>query len=380
MAGCAPGNRKEAENPVPKPRTLVKEEKEYRVGVVLSENDLGANNGVIAGLIRAKNQLGVDFHIIKPKELATHEDSVRYLAENAYDLVLGVGQGPSLAVGKLAGEYSDVKFATTEYLPQDFPNVAYYDFREQEGGFLAGILAASLTKTNRIAFIGGAENEMTRRYLSGYTQGVNYINRIQKRADSPASVLGSVYQQVYNEPAVKRKTPAAKDRTKAQKDLPKPLIKIHKAWVGYFAKAFNQPEKARIITLAQIDKGVDVIFQVAGHSGQGVFKAAAERGVKIIGTGYNPKEKTSGLIITNVAKNLEETTFQLLKDLKNGKYRSGSIPMGLKENGILLTPMDVMQKPERSTLPVKGVISPELASLLTSLRQQIIAGKIIIKD
>ncbi|MDA8233985.1 MAG: BMP family ABC transporter substrate-binding protein [Clostridia bacterium] len=374
LAGCARDNGNGMQQPLPK-SINVEEEKEYKVGVVLSENDLGANNAVTAALIKANNTLNIEYRTLKAKELATPEDSVRFLAENDYDLVIGVGPGPSQAIDKLSGEYTDIKFASTEKVEQ--PNVAYYDFRYHEGGFLSGVLAATLTKTERIAFVGGAENDLTRRYYSGFVQGVNYINTLQKRADVPAEVQGSVYQGVYQPP--RGNTTKFTSRDKKKKDLPKPLIKVNQVWVGYFNKAFNQPEKAKAVTLTQIDKGVDVIFQVAGRSGQGVLQAAGERGVKVIGTGYNPKEKTTGLMITNVVQNLEEATLILLKDLKADKFRPGPLPLGLKENAIGLTTMEIVPEGKTWANPPNTGVQSEVVNLLGFLKEQISAGKIIIK-
>ncbi|MHB8172781.1 MAG: BMP family lipoprotein [Thermincolia bacterium] len=375
LAGCAREQRLSEQQPLPK-SVNVEEEKEYKVGVVLSENDLGANNAVMAALVRAKNTLGIDSRTLKAKELATHEDSLRYLAENDYDLVVGVGTGPTQAMEKIASEYTDVKFASTVKISSDYPNVAYYDFRDHEGGFLSGVLAASFTKTNRVAFVGGAENHFTKGYLSGFVQGVNYLNVLQKRAEPPAGVQGTVYQGVYSPNG---KTPRSNNRTKKDKDLPKPLIKVNQVWVGYFDKDFNQPEKAKAVTLAQIDKGVDVIFQVAGKSGQGVLQAAGERGVKVIGTGYVPTEKTTGLIVTNVVQNLEETTYNLVKNLKSGKFQGGAISLGLKENAILLTPLEQAPEGKQRGNQALNSVQPEVAVLLNDLKTRIITGKLIVK-
>src|SRR5205085_11477812 len=115
---------------------------------------------------------------------------------------------------QVAKDYPRIRFAIIDG-KIDLPNVASLVFKEHEGSYLVGILAAKTTKTGTLGFLGGMDIGLIHRFARGYEEGAKSVN---------------------------------------------PNIKIIQNYVGVTDAAWNNPGKGKELALAQISKGADIIF------------------------------------------------------------------------------------------------------------------------
>lgn len=192
------------------------------------------------------------------------------------------------AVETVAGEYPQVRFVLLDAEVR-LPNVTSIIFREQQAAYLAGVVAAGLSRSGTIGFIGGMDNPVIRRFRCGYETGARRVN--------PAiSVLGS--------------------------------------YVDMSSSGFRSPEKAAKLALMQIDRGADVLFAAAGRSGVGVLDEAARRGKYSIGVDANQNGRHPGMILTSALKRVDIAVYRALRDGRNGTLRGGVQALGLAEDAV----------------------------------------------
>src|ERR1043166_3173187 len=186
-----------------------------------------------------KPPLNVIVRDVEPGNPVSIEPAMRAFAERGYDLVIGVGfaQGPIMQA--VAKDYPNIHFAIIDGVifeddgktPKS--NVASLVFKEHEGSYLVGMIAAMTSKTGKLGFIGGMDIGLIHRFEGGYEQGAKAAN---------------------------------------------PNIRVVQNYVGVTDAAWNNPGKGKEIALAQIGKGADVIFTAAGNSGLGAFDAVEQAG------------------------------------------------------------------------------------------------------
>src|SRR6266545_3287844 len=179
-----------------------------------------------------KPALDIVLRDVEPGNPTSIEPAMRAFAERGYDLIIGVGfaQGPIMQ--SVAREYPNIHFAIVDGV-SELPNVASLVFKEHEGSYLVGLLAAKTTNTGTIGFLGGMDIPLIHRFEKGYEEGARSVN---------------------------------------------PHIRVIQNYVGVTDSAWNNPGKGKEIALAQISKGADVIFTAAGNSGLGAFDAVEQQG------------------------------------------------------------------------------------------------------
>src|SRR6478672_9771991 len=220
------------------------------VGLVLDVGGLGDksfNDGAYKGAMRAEKELGAHIRLIEPGEGSDREAGLRLLAAEHMDLVIGVGFIFTDDVTQLAKEYPNVNFAVVDYaistdkagnpIPPP-PNVAALKFKEEEGSFLVGALAALVSQSKKVGFVGGMDVPLIQKFEVGFKAGV--------RSVCPKCTVVSQYAGV---------TPIA----------------------------FRNPGKGKELALSQYQQGVDVIYHASGSTGLGVFEAARQTGKYAIG-------------------------------------------------------------------------------------------------
>src|SRR4030095_9742195 len=171
---------------------------------------------------------------IEPGNPTSIEPAMRAFAERGYDLIIGVGFAQQPIIETVAKEYPNIHFAIVDGV-SNLPNVASLVFKEHEGSYLVGMLAAKASKTGTIGFIGGMDIGLIHRFAVGYEEGAHSVN---------------------------------------------PQIRVVKNYVGVTDAAWNNPGKGKEIAMAQIGKGADVLFTAAGNSGLGAFDAVEQQGKK----------------------------------------------------------------------------------------------------
>jgi len=305
--------------------------KGIRVGLVFDiggKNDKSFNTAAWRGLERARAELGIQGDFIEPSEGADRESALRTFAARKYDLVIGVGFifGPDLE--RLAGQFPDVKFAGIDYSPSPgfagLPNLAALKFREHEGSFLVGAIAALVSRTKVVGFVGGMKIPLIRKFEAGYIAGVKHV--------CPTCVVKSAY-------------------------------------AGSDPKAFADPAHGQELGTAQYDAGADVIFTAAGKTGDGVFAAARQRKTRAIGVDSDQYESAPCCIVTSMIKGVDIAVLDAIKDVIDNKFTGGVHELGLAEHGVSfianehnvprLLPLEVVQKAK-------------------ALGEEIVAGKIVV--
>lgn len=310
-----------------------------RVGIVFDiggKNDRSFNAAAWEGVKRAANDLPICLYDVEPGNPTSIEPAMRAFAEKNFDLIIGVGfaQGPIMQ--KVAEDYPELRFAIIDGVifekdgktPKQ--NVASLVFREHEGSYLVGMIAASKSKTGVLGFLGGMDIPLIHRFNKGYEEGALSIN---------------------------------------------PKIRIVSNYVGVNDAAWNNPGKGKELALAQIEKGADVIFTAAGNSGLGAFDAVEQYGKNaqgeanrfVIGVDSNQNMVKPGFVLTSMVKRVDNAVYDAVKEVLDGKFVGGFHVFGLDKDGVAyamdennkaLIPEDVIQKAEAArTKIISGEIN-----------------------
>jgi basic membrane protein A and related proteins len=266
------------------------------VGLVFDvggRGDKSFNDAAYKGLERAKQELGIEFATLETGEGSDREAAMRQLAAGGSQLVFGVGFLFSDDIRNLATEFPNVKFACIDYTVKDGetlpPNLVALKFKEEEGSYQVGALAALLSKTNKVGFVGGMQIPLIKKFEAGYRAGVK---------------------------AVRPGTPV--------------LVK----YAGTTGSAFKDPTKGKELALAEYNEGADIIFHASGSTGLGVFEAARTLKKLAIGVDSDQYDEAPGFILTSMIKRVDTAVFDTIRDLKARRWQGGVQEFGLGEDGV----------------------------------------------
>ena len=137
--------------------------------------DKSFNEGVANGANKFKQDTGIDFRDFEVQNDAQREQALRRFAHDGYSPIIAVGFSQESALTKVAPEFPDTQFAIIDAVV-DKPNVRSILFKEHEGSFLVGLLAAKTSKTGKIGFVGGMDIPLIRKFACGYVAGAKYAN------------------------------------------------------------------------------------------------------------------------------------------------------------------------------------------------------------
>jgi len=278
-----------------------------------------------------KPPLGIVLRDIEPGNPTSIEPAMRAFAERGYDLIIGIGFAQTPIIELVAKDYPNIRFAVVDGV-SNLPNVASLVFKEHEGSYLVGMLAAKTSKTGTIGFLGGMDIGLIHRFKEGYEEGARSVN---------------------------------------------PNIRVIPNYVGVTDAAWNNPGKGKEIALAQISKGADVIFTAAGNSGLGAFDAVEQQGKQngqathfVIGVDSNQNMVKPGFVLTSMVKRVDNAVYDIIKDVVNSQFQAGFHVYGLEKDGIAYA-MDENNK---------SLISEEAIKQAEEARQKIIKGEIKVTD
>jgi len=252
------------------------------------------------------------------------------LAAEKMDLVMGVGFIFTDDLTNLAKEYPNINFAGVDYsLAYDStgklipppPNLAALKFREEEGSFLVGALAALVGHSKKVGFVGGMDIPLIHKFEAGYTAGVKYVC---------------------------------------------PDCTVIAQYAGVTPDAFKNPSRGKELALSQYQSGVNIIFHASGATGQGVFEAARSMHKLAIGVDSDQWDEAPGYILTSMVKGVSAATYDVISRVKNGTFHGGVYSFGLKEGGVGYT-YDARNK---------GMIPDSVHARVEQIKADIIAGKI----
>ncbi len=295
-------------------------ERVFYMGMILGAGGLGDrsfNDSAYEGLRDAQRQLGIRFEIAHFSSEKANLEALRNFARHSYDLIIGIGFENRKNIETVAREFPKINFAIIDNLVEG-DNVVSVVFREQEGDFLMGVLAAMLTKTKKVGVIGGMDIPVIRRIENGFEQGVVY-------QDSTVRVFSDI------------------------------------------AGTFTDPQKGKSLALRQYEAGVDVIYNAAGRTGLGIIEAARERRKLTIGTSGDQRYLAPGYVVGNRPKRVDTAVLRLVEEIKNNRFKAGTRSLGLTEEGLSFGPFD------------KNLVSKAMLERLESLKQKIIKGEIVVK-
>ena len=278
-----------------------------------------------------KPALGIILRDIEPGNPTSIEPAMRAFAERGYDLIIGVGFAQAPIMELVAKDYPKLHFAIVDGV-SELPNVASLVFKEHEGSYLVGMIAARTSKTGTIGFVGGMDIGLIHRFATGYEEGARAVN---------------------------------------------PNIKVVQNYVGVTDAAWNNPGKGKEISLSQISKGADVIFTAAGNSGLGTFDAVEQYGKQngvathfVIGVDSNQNMVKPGFVLTSMVKRVDIAVYNIVKDVVDGKFHGGFHVFGLETDGVGY----VIDENNRDLIPKATIDEVEAA------KKKIIAGQIKVTD
>lgn len=298
--------------------------KPFSVGIILNQpipGTLNVNSGIVAGAKRAWNDLGIEYKVLNEGDLVDQAESLKYFAENEYELIVAQGSDMVKPISEIADKYPKSRFVILDKV-LDKKNVTSLIFNEEHGGFLAGVAAASLSKSGIVGFVGGSQlDEEAARFQSGYLKGIKYINNTEGK-----NVQSFVY------------------------------------YAGVFADAMLKPDKGKTIALGQYYNGADIIFQTAGKTGDGVYQAAAETKKYVIGNDSQQAGKFPWNSYGFTVKKYDNAIYNVIKEAYEGKLKQGINSYGVNNQGI--------------DFVASQSVPPEVVEKLKSIKGYLANGKI----
>jgi basic membrane protein A len=279
--------------------------------------DKSFNDDAYAGLLSAKHRLGASIQVLQSKSAADYQPNITVLADQDLDEIFAVGYLMDKDLRYVARDYPKRHFAIVDAVV-DEPNVTSVTFREQEGSFLAGALAAMVSKTKTIGFLGGMDVPLLRKFEAGFTAGAREVD---------------------------------------------PRVKVIDKYVGSFEDVASGKELAGVM----FDAGADIIYVAAGKAGLGAIdETRARPHVYAIGVDANQDSLAPGKILTSVLKRVDLAVFRISQDAQSQKLPAGLVELGLRDGGVGLTDFKYTKK----------VIGARAIARLAVLRQAIVAGTI----
>ncbi len=327
VAACGGSSKKATETTATaKPANAIK------VGLVTDINQLndrGFNHLAYVGLLRAEKRLGIEGKVLQSPSAQDYIPNLSSLAQDGYDLVIGVGFDQAAAIDKVAAKFPKTHFAIIDVDQQSLPhkpaNVLGLLFREQEAGYLVGYLAGIEAKkqgASTVSTVGGEKQPPVDRYIAGFQAGA-------KAADPGVKTLNGYSQD----------------------------------WVD--------TAKCKELALNQIAAGSKVVFQVAGGCGLGALDAAKEK--HVWGIGVDADQSFLGpQVLTSALKRVDSAVFDTIEQVQNGTFKGGTNAVfGLDRQCVGVG--QVSPKVQQSALKrldaiEKQIVSHKLGSIPTTVR------------
>lgn len=260
---------------------------------LITPNPLGDRSFIDAsahGVEMANEELGLNGQIIETNNIAEQEAAMRAALAEGNDIILALAPDAETLLA-IAEENPDQKFGVpSDIFVDSLPdNVSAFQVNVHEGSYLAGLVAGLMTETGTVGAVVGGDAPGLNQFFWAYKQGV-------LEACPDCEVL-----------------------------------------VGYLSFDFANPTLGKETAIAQYEQGADIIFQVAGRSGEGVLSAAAETGNYAIGVDSNQDWIEPGNIITSMIKKVDTSTFLLVKNTLEGAFKGGFSQINMADGATALS-------------------------------------------
>jgi basic membrane protein A len=302
-------------------------------------DDKSFNATAWKGVQDAQKQLGVEAKLLESKTETDYVPNIRSFVTQKCDIIITVGFLLGDATAAAAKTNPNVKFSIVDFAYDPVvPNVLGQVFATDEGGFLAGYLAAGMTKTGKVGTFGGINIPTVTDFMDGFARGIAYYN---KQKNGKVTLLGW--------DPVKR--------------------------TGLFTNNFDRVDDGKTFAKNLVDEGADIVLPVAGPVGLGSAALAAQLGpakLKIVGVDadqYVTDPEHKGVYLTSIMKNMDTTTVQAVKAAMDGSFKGGVIVGSLKTGGVALAPFHDMD----------AQVPADLKKEIDTVKAGIIAGTISVK-
>ncbi len=312
-------------------------EASVRPALVLDVGGLGDqsfNDSAYAGLQQARREFSAETEYLESAQTTDYVDNLTQLADNGFDPVFAIGFLMTDAVNEIAPQYPDTSFAIVDSVVEA-ENAASLVFREQEGSYLAGVVAGLMTQEdtdytssdeNVVGFLGGQESDLIAKFEAGYTAGVESVC-------SDCEVLVQ--------------------------------------YAGSSPEAFNDPARGKEISLSQNENGADIIYHASGATGNGLFEAATEQDFFAIGVDADQaKLVPDAPILTSMVKRVDNAVYDTIAAAEDGSFQGGVQEFGLEDGGVSLAPFGRFD----------GDVPQEVKDAVDTARQDIISGDVQVPD
>jgi basic membrane protein A len=281
--------------------------------------DKSFNEAAFRGMEQWKKETGSNYLDFEISNESQREQAIRRMAERGASPIIGIGFGQASSIEKVAKEFPKLQFAIIDMVV-DLPNVQSVVFKEQEGSFLVGVMAAQASKTGKVGFVGGMDIPLIRKFQCGYEQGAKYAN---------------------------------------------PKVEVYGNMTGTTGAAWNDPARGGELAKAQFAKGADVVFAAAGGTGTGVYQAAKDSGKLAIGVDSNQNHLQPGTMLTSMLKRVDVAVYNVAKG-----HKPGLSVLGLKEGGV-----DYAMDENNAKL-----VTADMKKRVETAKSDIISGKIKVAD
>jgi basic membrane protein A len=305
------------------------------IGVVFDlggRGDKSFNDGAYIGAQRAASELGARVRYVEPGEGSDREAGLRLLAAEGMKLVIGVGFIFTDDLSALAREYPDVAFAGVDFAvtigadgkPAPPPrNLAALKFREEQGSFLVGAIAALVGGSKKVGFVGGMDSPLIHKFEAGYRAGVKEVC---------------------------------------------PDCEVLVQYAGVTPEAFRNPGRGKELALSQYQQGVNVIYHASGSTGLGVFEAARTMNRYAIGVDADQYREAPGRVLTSMVKRVDNAVYDAILRVKENRFTGGIYNFGLAEDGVGY----VYDEHNRALIP------DAVRARVEALKAEIVAGRIAV--
>lgn len=305
------------------------------IGIVFDlggRGDKSFNDGAYIGAQRAIKELGARVRFVEPGEGSDREAGLRLLAAEGMKLVIGVGFIFTDDLTALAHEYPNVAFAGVDFAvtigadgnPEPPPpNLAALKFREEQGSFLVGAIAALVGDSKKVGFVGGMDSPLIHKFEAGYRAGVKEVC---------------------------------------------PDCEVLVQYAGVTPDAFRNPGRGKELALSQYQQGVNVIYHASGSTGLGVFEAARTMNRYAIGVDADQYHEAPGRVLTSMVKRVDNAVYDAILRVKEHRFTGGIYNFGLAEDGVGY----VYDEHNRALIP------DAVRARVEALKADIIAGRIAV--
>lgn len=304
------------------------QEAKPRVAIVFDIGGLGDqsfNDSAYVGLMRLKDELGATVQYVESATPSDYEPNLSMLAREGYDVIWSIGFLLEDAVRKTAVQFPETRFGIIDsgFADEEYetilPNVLGVLFKEHEGSFLMGVLAALTTKTNIVGFVGGLELPVIERFEAGYKAGVWSVD---------------------------------------------PSIEILTNYTG----AFDDPAKGKAATDSMVRLRADVVFHAAGATGLGVIESAEEQGIWAIGVDSDQNHLAPQAVLNSMIKRVDVGVFEGTLMMLEPGFKAQTVLLGLKEGAVGLAPEE------------SNNASPEATELALEWARKIASGEYVVSE